>query len=263
MPELAQNQENGWSLVFSDDFNNGHLNTNKWTTCYWWDNNGCTNSGNNEQEWYQPGNIKFDNQSMLLTADKQTVRGSDGKTYPYTSGMVTTGRDTSNTSVPVKFAFKYGLAEIRAKVPKGQGLWPAFWLLPATDQPQPEIDVLEVIGLDTNTVNMSLHLLKPNGGVAVDSNAWKGSQDLSQDWHTYAVDWEPNYMIWYVDGVERVRFTEQSQIPVQPMYLLLDLAVGGDWPGPPGADTVFPAVFQIDYVRVWQQTNTSPSTSTP
>jgi beta-glucanase (GH16 family) len=258
MPDLVQNQENGWTLIFSDDFNNGHLNANKWTTCYWWDNNGCTNPGNHEMQWYQPKNVQFDQQSLLLTANQETVRGSDGKTYAYTSGMVTTGRDTPDPSKPVKFAFQYGLAEIRAKVTKGQGLWPAFWLLPANNSALPEIDVLEIIGMDTKTVNMTLHYKQASGDVTKDGNVWAASQDLSAGWHTYAVDWEPNYIVWYVDGIERWRVTDQAQIPAENMYMLLNLAVGGDWPGPPGADTPFPSSFQIDYVRVWQQSNAQP-----
>jgi beta-glucanase (GH16 family) len=258
MPDLVQNQENGWTLIFGDDFNNGHLDINKWTTCYWWDNNGCTNPGNHELEWYQPKNVQFDQQSLLLTANHEAVRGSDGKTYDYTSGMVTTGRDTPDSSTPVKFAFQYGLVEIRAKVTKGQGLWPAFWLLPANNSALPEIDVLEVIGMDTTTVNMTLHYKQPSGDVTKDGNAWTAGQDLSAGWHTYGVDWEPNYMIWYVDGVERWRVTDQAQIPAEDMYLLLNLAVGGDWPGPPGPDTTFPSSFQIDYVRVWRQSNAQP-----
>ncbi len=258
MPNLTQNQENGWTLVFGDDFNNRHLDANKWTSCYWWNNNGCTNPGNHEMEWYLPQNIQFDQQSMLLTANHETVQGSDGKTYGYTSGMVTTGRDASDTSTPVKFAFTYGLAEIRAKAPKGQGLWPAFWLLAANNQAQPEIDVLEIIGLDTKTVNMTLHYKQPDGNVVNHGNAWSGSQDLSQDWHTYSVDWEPNSIVWYVDGVERWRITDQASIPAEKMYLLLNLAVGGDWPGAPGPDTPFPSAFQVDYVRVWQQSNAQP-----
>jgi beta-glucanase (GH16 family) len=252
LPDLVQNQQANWSVIFSDDFNNGHLNLNKWVTCYWWDRKGCTNSGNNELEWYLPENVQFDGQSVKLVAEPQSVHASDGHTYAYSSGMITTGRNTQNTSQPVKFAFKYGFAEIRAKAPSGQGIWPAFWMLPASNADLPEIDAMEIIGNDPYTVNMSLHFAQTSGSVVKDGDIWKGSQDLSLDWHTYAVDWEPTFIAWYVDGVERGRYTDQKNIPSEPMYLLLNLAIGGDWPGAPDDTTSFPSVFQIDSIRVWQ-----------
>lgn len=252
-PNLRINPEVTWNLIFGDDFNNNHLDLNKWVTCYWWDNQGCTNKGNHELEWYLPANIVFDQNTLLLEARKQSVVGSDGVTYPYTSGMVTTGRDTSNQKQPPKFAFQYGFAEIRAKVPSGKGLWPAFWMLPADNSAVPEIDVMEVIGDHPNVVNVTIHHTLNDGRTVKNSQELISPTDLSKDWHTYAVDWEPGSVTWYLDGVAGWQLTDPALIPSTPMYLLLNLAVGGDWPGDPNAQTPFPSAFAIDYVRVWHK----------
>ena len=78
-------------------------------------------------------------------------------------------------------------------------------------------------------------------------------EDFSANWHTYAVDWEPNVIIWYVDGIERLRYTDTTRIVKKPMYLIANLAVGGDSPGAPDASTSFPSYYEIDYIRVWKR----------
>ncbi len=249
---LAQNTNANWSLVFGDDFNNDHLDINKWTTCYWWVNHGCTNPGNREMEWYQPNNVAVHNKVLDLIAEKRTVISPDGKQYQYTSGMVTTGRDSEDLSHPVRFSFQYGFVEIRAKVPSGNGIWPAFWMLPADNTSLPEIDVMEVVGTDPKTVIMTFHYKGSDGAKAQKQDNWIGNTDLSQDFHAYGVDWEPDHISWYVDGVERFRVDDPAIIPKVPMYLILNLAVGGYWVGYPDGTTNFPSTFSIDYVRVWK-----------
>lgn len=243
-------QSGDWSLIFSDDFNGAGLNTQKWQTCYWWDKHGCTIVTNNELEWYQPDNVLLRNGALQLQAQQRRVDASNGNTYAYTSGMITSGRATSNTARPVKFTFTYGYAEIRAKVPRGKGLWPAFWLLPADHSSRPEIDVMEIIGDEPRVVNLRFHYPADGEGGDV-GGSWTGP-DFSQGWHTFAIDWRPASLVWYVDGVERWRYEDQAHIPSGPMYLLANLAVGGDWPGPPDATTQFPSSYQIDYMRVWK-----------
>ncbi len=248
-PEGAKNQ---WRLAFQDEFNNRTVNLQKWTTCYWWDNHGCTNASNRELEWYQPGNVAIQDGKLMLTARKEAVKVPDGKAYSYTSGMVTTGPATENTRDPATFAFTYGYVEVRAMVPKGQGLWPAIWLLPADQQPLPEIDAMEILGNDPKTVNMDFHYLNNDGTVEDSSSTWTSSIDLTTGWHTFGLDWEPDRIVWYIDGVQRREFTQKELIPNKPMYLLINLAVGGDWPGNPNSSTLFPSTFQVDYVRIWK-----------
>jgi beta-glucanase (GH16 family) len=111
---------------------------------------------------------------------------------------------------------------------------------------------MEILGESTNVNRMHFHYAGP-GGTEEDSGFDWWGPDFPARWHTFAVDWKPDAIVWYVDGVERRRFTDASVIPNEPMYLLLSLAVGGDWPGPPDSTTPFPSSMKIDYVRVWQQ----------
>lgn len=251
---LAQpvGQSEHWDLLFNDDFEGTSLDSNKWTTCYWWDDGGCTNKGNNELQWYQADELYLSDGSLKQRAQKRTLNAADGKIYEYTSGMITTGRSKWERNAPAKFLFQYGYAEIRAKIPAGKGLWTAFWMLPDDHESLPEIDVMEVLGHEPATVQMHLHYLDSEGDNKSIGNQWTGT-DLSADWHTFAVDWQPDAIIWYVDGIERWRVTDSAYIPQEPMYLLANFAVGGDWPGEPEASTPFPSYYEIDYIRVWKK----------
>lgn len=240
----------GWSLVFSDEFNGTSLDTSKWHTCYWWatdwNQTGCSNEGNGELEWYQPGQVTVSNGLLNLKAEKRSVKAG----FPYISGMV---------SSHDKFDYTYGYAEARVKVPKGKGLWPAFWMEPIRHWP-PEIDMMEILGHDPSTVYMTLHWGSNSATHKSQTGSWRGP-DFSAGFHTFAVDWRPGLAVWYVDGVERFRMT--SNVAAEPMHLILNLAVGGHWPGSPDSTTVFPAVYQVDYVRVWKQTGTQPTPVPP
>jgi beta-glucanase (GH16 family) len=244
--------EGNWELVFSDEFNDRDLDRSKWTTCYWWDDNGCTNLGNNELQWYLPSNVFQAGGSLNLIARADSVRGYRGRAFNYTSGIVTTGRYYRESSSRTRFAATYGFFEIRAKVPKGRGLWSAFWLLPATLKPRPEIDVMEIIGHRTDVLEMHFHYLNAAGAHRSRGHNVR-TTDLSAGWHVYAVHWSPEAIVWYLDGVERWRVTDQSVIPREPMYMLINLAVGGDWPGPPDRNTQFPSLLRVDYVRAWKE----------
>lgn len=239
-----------WEMVFVDEFESAELDDDLWTWCYWWVTNGCAIGTNGELEWYQPGNISVEDGALVLTARREDVVTHDGERRAYTSGMVTTGRASSDLSEPMRFGFTYGLAEIRAKLPSGQGLWPAFWLLPATHESRPEIDVLEVLGHDVDTLRMHYHFIADGERASVGENV--DVDDLSADWHVYGIEWTPERLTWLFDGVPVWTIRGADNLPHEPMYLILNLAVGGEWPGPPDASTPFPASYLIDYVRVWQ-----------
>ncbi len=204
--------------------------------------------------------------AAILQAKKENVVGSDGKSYSYTSGMITSGRNKWDTT-PAKFAFTYGYIEVRAKVPSGQGLWPALWLLPFNDEDPgkwpPEIDIMEVLGDDPTTVHMHYHYLNASGSHTDSGENYQGV-NFANDYHTYAVSWEPGAIKWFIDGVERrTAFTDSAFIPNEPMYFIANLAVGGDWPGAPDSSTVFPSNFLIDYVRIWQKAPEATNTLVP
>lgn len=169
--------------------------------------------------------------SHLTAAD----RAGPIKDVRYSSGIVTTRGSFRQT---------YGYFEIRARLPKGQGLWPAFWLLPADGGWPPEIDVVEVLGHDQATVYTTVHSkLQPKRGEGVpiaDPAAF----------HRYGVLWLPERIDFFVDGVKR--FTTPTPPDAhKPMYMLANLAVGGFWAGDPDAQTAFPARMDVDYIRAW------------
>lgn len=177
----------------------------------------------------------MENGLLRLRAEKRPIESND-----YASGIITSYG---------KFDQAYGYAEMRAKVPKGQGFWPAFWLYTMNPNFSDEIDVMEILGRAPNTVHMTHHFWK------VDHLGQHGSSytgpDFSQDFHTYGVYWSPTQLIWYVDGVERYRDTEW--IPSRRLFILVNLAIGGQWSGNPDATTPFPADYWIDYIRIYQE----------
>jgi beta-glucanase (GH16 family) len=249
---LPVGQSDAWVLVFGDEFHGASLDRDKWNTCYFWQNEGCTNAGNHELQWYLPDSPVVNDGMLDLCADRHTIHAADGKTYHYASAMVSTGRDTDDLSLPVKFSFLYGYAEIRAKIPRGSGLWPGFWTLPVDHSWPPEIDILEIIGSSPRIASMSLHYKDMDDEDQSAQSIWIGA-DYSANWHTFSVDWEPGYITWYIDGVTRATYTNPQYIPGKPMYLLANLAVGGDPVGAPTNTTHFPSCFQVDYIRVWQR----------
>src|SRR3954453_14777421 len=166
-PPALSDQSQTWQQTFGDEFDGIALDPTKWTTCYWWvTGDGCTNSSNAEQQWYTPSNVIESDGTLKLRAQKETTLAPDGKTYDYTSGMISSGRATSLLNTPPKFEFKYGYMEMRAKLPAGTGLWPAFWTLPSSQGWPPEIDAMEGRGDPPPDVNRGVYNKKPAGGTA-------------------------------------------------------------------------------------------------
>ncbi|WP_042380963.1 glycoside hydrolase family 16 protein [Streptacidiphilus melanogenes] len=234
-----------WNLVFSDDFGGDSLDTAHWATCYDWNDSGCTNAGNRELEWYQPGQVSVADGTLNLEAKRTPTQGSDGKTYPWTSGMVTTGRDSWNAQPRETFLHGYFAASIR--IPPQAGMFPAFWLLPAEHNVPQEIDIAEFSGT-TQAVQNTLHWQKSDGGAAQRQN-WFGPVNFPAGFHVFGVDWEPKSVTWYVDGVARWRIADPAEIPTLPMEVILNLAVG--YPYAPPAN-VNQADMQVQWVKVWQ-----------
>ncbi|HWB50254.1 MAG TPA: glycoside hydrolase family 16 protein [Stellaceae bacterium] len=250
----------GLTETFHDEFDSVSLDTGArsgtWKTSYYF--GGRTLSGNGELEQYLDpdyagtaaaplGVDPFADHDGILTVSAQPTDPGVAPyigDMPYTSGLLTTENSFSQT---------YGYWEIRAQLPKGDGLWPAFWLLPADHSYPPEVDVFEVLGSDPTTVYNSFH--------GVDGDDYQQVShvgDLSAGFHTFGFAWSPSTMTWYVDGLQ----TAQTPTPAymdKPMYMLIDLAVGGDWPGPPDASTAFPADLDIDYVHAYSLTQAAPS----
>ncbi len=239
----------GYRLVFSDEFNQYSLDSSKWNSGYRWGHQVI----NNEEQYYVDrinnpdfghSPFEFDGNHMTITAIRtpEHLRSSaNGK--PYLSGALTTHN---------KFTMKYGYLEMRAKFPKGKGLWPAFWLLHQNETDRtPEIDIVEYIGDQADTVYHTYHWVEDYSNRRSPYMVASGP-DYSQDFHTYAVKWEPGKVTWYVDGQERNSFSN-GNVSWENMYILVNLAVGGWWAGSPNGNTQFPARYQIDYIRAYQK----------
>lgn len=233
-------------LLLDEEFNEPSLDKTLWYTCYpyTYPPHGCSNNPGLELEWYEPQNVSVRGGSLQLTARHQTRH----RGYPYTSGMISTG----GINKPA-FSFLYGYAEARIKLPRGAGMWPAFWLIPSNFTWPPEIDVMEWQGvvpkLDLVTIHWGASSSPQQYGTAVNTG-----KNLYADYHVYAVDWEPSYVRWYFDGKPVMTFTDRNEIPHQPMFVILNLAIGGWYPGQlDPAPRSFPATMSVDYVRVWNR----------
>lgn len=225
----------GWKLRFHDEFDGDTLDLQKWNP-----NDPWGRERNQELQAYVRDAFEVRNGVLRVKAERRQAFYS-GKARAYTSGMMTTYQ---------KFSQQYGRFEIRCRVPKGKGLWPAFWLLPEPLGWPPEIDVLEILGHEPKKVYMTHHFRDEERKRGSHGGSWNGP-DFSAEFHEFAVEWSAQSMVWYVDGVER--FRSEKSIPHGKMYLLVNLAVGGDWPGAPDEKTELPAAFEVDYVRVYER----------
>jgi beta-glucanase (GH16 family) len=245
-------------LLFEDDFSGSELDKSKWFWCY---PNGspknCTNGQSGipyrEREQYRPSQLVVGNGALRLVAVRKSVKPH----FPWTSGMVTTGGPFENGPPQPTFAFKYGYAEIRTKLPEGRGFWPAFWLLPASGAWPPEIDIMEWQGALPRTNFMTVHFSTPHKKDDSIGGTYQGPK-LWHAYHLYAIDWRPDTLTWYVDGVAYFTVTagqiesRGGKFPRTPMYVLVNLALGG-WISPPNKHTPSPSAMAIDYVRVWNR----------
>jgi beta-glucanase (GH16 family) len=226
-------------LIWADEFNGSSVNTGSWTF-----ETGAGGWGNNELQYYRSQNATVSGGLLNITARRESFGGA-----AYTSARLKTQNKVTRT---------YGYMQARLKIPMGQGLWPAFWMLgnnissvgwPACG----EIDIMEHVNA-TNTVYGTIHWNGPSGYANYGGN----TNTSPANFHDYQINWNANGIRWYVDGAQyhaantlnNINSTEEFH---RPFFFILNLAVGGNWPGGPNGSTPFPAVFQIDYVRIYQQ----------
>jgi beta-glucanase (GH16 family) len=273
----------GMTMTFDDEFNNfnryvdqnGNLTctadgTGTWQTVYQFCSR--TNASNDEAEVYtdpnfwsyllkeplstaeansanEPFSINDGVLSIAAVPSSPQVIKAVGPWAQYTSGMITT---------QFSFSQKYGYFEARLELPAGRGLWPAFWLLPEDKTWPPEIDALEAFG-DTSASGQGgrtmIHYASHPLVSSQDCGGWYNTgTDITQGFHTYGVDWEPTGITYYFDGQPYATCPANSAAD-KPMYMLINLAVGGSgsWPGTPDASTTWPAYLRVDYVRAYQK----------
>jgi beta-glucanase (GH16 family) len=240
-------------LTWSDEFSgaNGSLpDSSKWVM-----ETGGNGWGNNELETYtnRTQNAHIQDGNLVITALQETYTGSDGITRNYTSARIKTAGLLEQA---------YGRFEARIQIPQGQGLWPAFWMLGnnigTVGWPKcGEIDIMENIGKEPDKVHGSMHGPGYSGGNSLTAAYTLASGKFADGFHVFAVEWEPNVVRFYVDGTLYETRTP-ADVPSgatwvfdHPFFIILNVAVGGDWPGPPDNTTVFPQNMLVDYVRVY------------
>ena len=235
------------TLVMSDEFNvNGAPNPNLWTYNIGTGSNGW---GNNELQYYtsRAQNIIVENGVLKITARREQYMGE-----AFTSARIVTKG---------KFETKYGRIEARIKLPRGKGLWPAFWMLGSNSDtaiwPQcGEIDIMEYLGNSPTKVFGTVHGPGYSGGNAITKTYTLPNSRFDTDFHVFGVEWDQNYINFYVDDVLYNQITPSNVtgdwVFNNPFYIILNMAVGGNYPGAPNSETPFPQEMLIDYVRVYQ-----------
>ncbi len=260
----ASPPSNGWTLVWSDEFNGpdgSSVDRSKWVV-----ETGGDGWGNQELEYYtdRSENASVHDGNLVIRALPEKYTGPDGVKRNYTSARLKTFG---------KFSQTYGRFEARIKIPYGQGMWPAFWMLgddidkvgwPACG----EIDIMENIGKEPAIIHGSIHGPGYVGGAGIEAPyTLSAKQRFADDFHIFAIEWDTESISFYVDKDLYVRRTRADLKPGwkwvfdKPFFLILNLAVGGDWPGNPDETTVFPQPMLVDYVRVYQRSESTEKES--
>jgi len=237
-----------WQEVWGDEFNyTGLPDSTKWNYDV-----GGHGWGNNELQFYTQKrleNARVENGNLIIEARKEPWHGMN-----YTSARLVTKN---------KGDWQYGKIEIRAKIPRGRGTWPAIWMLgsrtPLKWPDDGEIDIMEHVGFDQGVIHGSIHCKKYNHVIGTQKTATIPVPDCSDNFHRYSVEWSNSDLTISVDSTKYFEFAnEKSGYDAWPfdnkMHLLLNIAVGGNWGGQKGVDdSIWPQKMEIDYVRVWQK----------
>lgn len=239
----------GYNLVWSDEFDGTELDMSNWNHEI---GNGRSGWGNNERQYYREENTNVGNGFLTITAKKQSFDAFD-----YTSSRITTeGKKT----------FKYGRIDIRAALPKGQGLWPALWMLgdrfSTIGWPEcGEIDIMEMVGgtksgNSNSTTHGTLHWQGPSNYASYGGSTSISSGTFADKFHVFSIIWDEKEIRWLLDDkrfhVTDIQPDHMSEFHEE-FFFIFNVAVGGNWPGAPDATTQFPQSMHVDYVRVFQK----------
>ncbi len=241
----------GYTLAWADEFDGPALDPASWSNQ---DGDGCPNLcgwGNNELEYYtsRPQNLFFQDGKLVIEARKENFNGKS-----YTSSKILTAG---------KKYFRYGRIDIRAKLPKGKGIWPAFWMLPQNNvyggwPTSGEIDIMEMVGHEPNRTHGTLHYGPGPGSTQYNRSTALPTGALHDEFHVYSIEWKEDQIKWFLDGnlFSTANKSDLAQNDIYPFneefYFIINLAVGGNWPGSPDATTSFPQHLIVDYIRVYQ-----------
>ncbi|MGC8765595.1 MAG: glycoside hydrolase family 16 protein [Brevinematia bacterium] len=241
-------KEKRWELVWSDEFNyEGLLDENKWDY-----DGGGGGWGNAEQQFYtayDTETARVSNGVLVIEAHKKWHLG-----MPYKSARVVTRG---------KFDFLYGRVEVRAKLPKGRGVWPAIWMMPSEQKyggwpSSGEIDIMEMVGHEQDVIHMSIHTESFNHKIGTHKTFYTFLQGASDDFHIYGVEWYSDRIDFFIDENKYFTFKKiADNYKVWPFdqkfYLIMNIAIGGTWGGAKGIDnSIFPQRMEVDYVRIYK-----------
>ncbi|HEY4000290.1 MAG TPA: glycoside hydrolase family 16 protein [Candidatus Xenobia bacterium] len=247
---MMVNATPAWKLVWQDDFKGPEGSPPD--ASRWHHDVGGDGWGNHELEYYtdRPDNAHVRDGHLEIVARRESFVGQ-----PFTSARLQTAQT---------FSQAYGRFEARIQIPPGEGMWPAFWLLGNDIDKKGwpgcgEIDVMENVGQEPSTIHGSMHGPGYSGDKCLGAPfKLPDGQKFSDDYHDFAVEWKPGSVQYFVDGQSYQTLTPQNLPPGQkwvfdhPFFIILNLAVGGDWPGPPDDKTPFPASMKVQYVRVYE-----------
>jgi beta-glucanase (GH16 family) len=239
----------GYSLVWSDEFS-GSLDKTAWAHQ---NGDGCPGLcgwGNNELEYYtdRPDNLYFQDGKLIIEAKAENYSGKS-----YTSSKILTQG---------KKPFKFGRLDIRAVLPIGKGIWPAFWLMPDKSvfggwPKSGELDMVEVLGHEVNKTYGTIHYGPGPGSTQISRNYVTPGKNFHDEFHVFSLEWKQDQIKWFVDGnlystVNKADLGANNYPFNEEFYLIFNLAVGGNWPGSPDASTYLPQWLIVDYVRLYQ-----------
>jgi len=244
-----------WSLSWSDEFDEAVLSSENWNH-----ETGGHGWGNNESQFYtsREQNSYIEDEKLVIEARKESYQGS-----AYTSARLTTQYKTD---------IIYGRVEVRAKLPEGQGIWPAIWMMPSQSlyggwPASGEIDIMELVGHDPGRIHGTIHF-----GASYEDHGSRGNSTtlgpgkvFSDDYHDFSIEWEPGEIRWYLDdrlyASQNSWYTADAAYPApfdKHFFIIFNVAVGGNWPGYPDESTVFPQKMFVEYVRIYKHTGKSP-----
>ena len=243
----------GWNIVWQDEFDRDSLDLTKWSREI-----GGHGWGNNELQFYtdSDSNSYVENGNLILKAQvvPQGIGSSKGLRYYSSARLRTYGKGD----------WKYGRIEVKAKVASGQGIWPAIWMLP-TDwlfggwPSSGEIDIMEHVGYDLGVVHGSVHTEAYNHKINTQRSSARKIANVDTEFHVYSIIWDKDKISFFIDDVQYFLFENDQQGNYktwpfdQRFHLLINIAVGGDWPGNPDNSTNFPRKMLVDYVRVYEK----------
>ena len=256
---VSQNKETndweieGWNILWQDEFDKDSLDLTKWSR-----ETGGHGWGNNELQFYtdSDSNSYVENGNLILKAQvvPQGIGSSKGLRYYSSARLRTYGKGD----------WKYGRIEVKAKVASGQGIWPAIWMLP-TDwlfggwPSSGEIDIMEHVGYDLGVVHGSVHTEAYNHKINTQRSSARKIANVDTEFHVYSIIWNKDKISFFIDDVQYFLFENDQQGNYktwpfdQRFHLLINIAVGGDWPGNPDNSTNFPRKMLVDYVRVYEK----------